>query len=1059
MLKSLMEKLTEIQNMKEDREVTTHIGKYGTEYQGDEDDEDDDGEPKKKAAPAGEKRGRGRPRKDADNTGHVAKHEVDTEMPAWLKGGDAPKGKPDKKAVKKHSLKDWFEHMDAKMLAEAEAEKSAFKKPNNPNRTPMDSARALAQKGMAAAKMKPGEKIAEVGATARKIIPGLGKMQAKVAAGKHRADAYDIARTDMNPKDRGPTDPDQEYWHPNSQANREHKRATNFDRIARGDSPFKIAEMETTGGSTQPQKYTTAPSKPGGMDIKDQQGKVVATANNAQAAKAFTDGGIRMTTPDDIQEEGVAEGSGSSSPTRVMKKYLPKGMWDSILSHSGKSKHDNADGSKTSNVWRLRNLTRSWQGQEFDAWKKAVEQELGNGYKVTSEWPTPSVRHIQMNDISAQQGMAEGGGVDKKAMLNKLLSTHKYEKVLAITKQEDPQLYSSLKSVLGNADKHWRILNKATQKMNTIPLQDNKTLDHLEAVARDNQDMAEFYVHRAMKLLNGSAENNMAEADQPPTDSLMSPMSEARAKADEKKKCPPMSHIKKMCQDGKTVAEICKMHPDCNQKELKQMVADCKSKLEEGAKPDFLDLDKDGNKKEPMKKAAKDKNKTVKEDAKPDFLDLDKDGNKKEPMKKAAADKGGDKKVGKKGMSAAQEKFFGKKKTVKEGAEHNHQAAHSEGKAHGLRGHSHCGNNYEDMEEARCYHEGFKEGLDEKHGHQYLDEEEIPMVAGPGNMFDEEEMYEEDNPFFMADPRTPIGGLEAPFSSHVDEMMNTIAFESLDRQLNALLDEGMTVSISKGQQGSPDSVSVTASDADSDKLLALVKQAGLGLFGGDEATMHPGATGSNMPSQSAPGSDIAVVDDHDDMMSLIKKVTDGHDDHGHEAGEETCESCGGMMEEGHSCREAVDEEETEDQMTDEVAEETNPSDNDEPAEEETDATRDAALATAAGKNFADTDSPLEEEGMDSVENTPNNDGMNSVERGEDEYADEEDLEESLANGADDTFESDIDFMTKVISGGLNGQKSTGQSTIPVVASQESRLGNPMRESTDLLKDWKKLAGM
>jgi hypothetical protein len=43
-----------------------------------------------------------------------------------------------------------------------------------------------------------------------------------------------------------------------------------------------------------------------------------------------------------------------------------------------------------------------------------------------------------------------------------------------------------------------------------------------------------------------------------------------------KKKCPPMSHIKKMCKDGKSLAEICKMHPDCNQKELKQMVADCK---------------------------------------------------------------------------------------------------------------------------------------------------------------------------------------------------------------------------------------------------------------------------------------------------------------------------------------------------------------------------------------------------------------------------------------------------------------------------------------------------
>jgi hypothetical protein len=59
--------------------------------------------------------------------------------------------------------------------------------------------------------------------------------------------------------------------------------------------------------------------------------------------------------------------------------------------------------------------------------------------------------------------------------------------------------------------------------------------------------------------------------------------------------------------------------------------------VKEAAKPDFLDMDKDGDKKEPMKKAAKDTK--VKEGAKPDFLDMDKDGNKKEPMKKAVADK------------------------------------------------------------------------------------------------------------------------------------------------------------------------------------------------------------------------------------------------------------------------------------------------------------------------------------------------------------------------------------------------------------------------------------
>ena len=61
------------------------------------------------------------------------------------------------------------------------------------------------------------------------------------------------------------------------------------------------------------------------------------------------------------------------------------------------------------------------------------------------------------------------------------------------------------------------------------------------------------------------------------------------------------------------------------------------TKKPKGSKPDFLDLDKDGNKTEPMKSAAKTA-KSMKEAAKPDYIDLDKDGNKKETMKKAAKD-------------------------------------------------------------------------------------------------------------------------------------------------------------------------------------------------------------------------------------------------------------------------------------------------------------------------------------------------------------------------------------------------------------------------------------
>jgi len=88
----------------------------------------------------------------------------------------------------------------------------------------------------------------------------------------------------------------------------------------------------------------------------------------------------------------------------------------------------------------------------------------------------------------------------------------------------------------------------------------------------------------------------------------------------------------------------------------------------------FLSL-VEAKKKEAEKKSVKGKKAEEKMDeakgSKPDFLDVDKDGDKKEPMKKAAkeAGKGGGKEDSKKGMSAKQAKYFGKKKTVKESVE------------------------------------------------------------------------------------------------------------------------------------------------------------------------------------------------------------------------------------------------------------------------------------------------------------------------------------------------------------------------------------------------------
>jgi hypothetical protein len=92
-----------------------HRGSYGTEYQGDSDDEDDDG--KKKSKPE-VKRGRGRPKKGSDSsTGEVKKWDTDT-LASWIIG-NKPKTLPKGVSTTKHKLKDWMERVEATVLAES----------------------------------------------------------------------------------------------------------------------------------------------------------------------------------------------------------------------------------------------------------------------------------------------------------------------------------------------------------------------------------------------------------------------------------------------------------------------------------------------------------------------------------------------------------------------------------------------------------------------------------------------------------------------------------------------------------------------------------------------------------------------------------------------------------------------------------------------------------------------------------------------------------------------------------------------------------------------------
>jgi len=515
--------------------------------------------------------------------------------------------------------------------------------------------------------------------------------------------------------------------------------------------------------------------------------------------------------------------------------------------------------------------------------------------------------------------------------------------------------------------------------------------------------------------------------------------------------------------------------------------------------------------------------------AKPDFPDIDGDGDEKESMKKAAADKkktGSADKKSSAGLTAAQKKLpaglqkaVAKKKAVKEGANPT-EAARLLGKAHAM-GKDPFACKYEaGTPEAQAYLDGYKEGLDECYGSggDMGMQQDIGMMPGMDSMVSQDSMM---------DSPSPRGGSEFAFGGF-DEVSDDdmMAFESWDRELNALLNEGkmkeididmkemsdaqfkkehgkskadmkkelsgdakkpvkegISVSVSKGQQGSPDSVTVSAQDSDADALLAMIKQAGLGLFGGDE----PSGYGSPVSAATQP---IGDVGDHDSMMALIKKMSstgndyedeESQDDqHAHGHPDAACDNCGSATCEGGSCSSSsketmMGEVQTPDQMEFEVAEDSAGQDEEEmtTADEDSEAKEDQALATADANS--DDEEEINEgqmkrmaydkaESMDKEEyiSWAADNGMDrseAIEFWNNVNDDDEKLNEwandagytGSENTKDNTFEQDIEFMTRIISGGLNGPKKD-QTTLPHTRVK-------VDESRQAINDWKKLSGI
>jgi len=310
----------------------------------------------------------------------------------------------------------------------------------------------------------------------------------------------------------------------------------------------------------------------------------------------------------------------------------------------------------------------------------------------------------------------------------------------------------------------------------------------------------------------------------------------------------------------------------------------------------------------------------------------------------------------------------------------------------------------------------------------------------------------------LTDPKTTTGLMKdlskkSPFALE-GKNMKDMQVESWEKELNSLLNEGITVSSSTGQQGSPDSVSINATDSDAQELLAIVRQAGLGVFGGGDKPTS--AYGAPMDAHGAepeghgvePEVSPDVVGDGDDMLALIKKMT------GIETGAEAPAQGGELEvtsdyedEEGaEDSGEEYDDEEGSDEPTDDSGEE------DSGEEEEVDEGNKYAYnvlkAKQAGKKEADLDGDGDMEKVKEEEATCESCGVVESSCG----CDHEQVEENFSNdvGGDAMADTEMMKLKALLSMGNDMHKMKHNNTV----------GNPTQVAfQESINDWKKLSGI
>lgn len=1162
--------------------------KFDTDEEGDEKKDD-----KKKAEPA-VKRGRGRPKKGADSeTGQVAKYANAPALQSFMVG-NLPKGKLPGKPGKKHSIKEWIEEVEAKYVAEASPGQQLTVKPMPGAAQLVDPAsnKVMATGDAAAVKNIQGavaqgkvqmrgaqEEMTEGGqdysakkARAGKDIGKPGKQFAKIAKGA--AERYGS----------------EESGERVAGAVLKNLRSVKKEGVAEGSILKSIRRgLQGWGGGVTPAGIKKRSSEYSDDELRsmsaghDELRRVRASTPMPTEVPKHSPAGLQKRVLDremkkrGLGEEGVAEGKQHLAELKVSEvngvekifadtpqlipiwnkyKHLDTGGGENVIKNIRQAFPSMSDKEVKELAYEFHADHDPWYRGGYGAVEAAftIKRHLEQQKQQTAQAPQRAnqiMRQAQQNLGSMyEQGVAEGivddmpadsmvGTMDKIRGDAKSQRYHYLQKLLKQSK--NPKTIAQIKA----------LLTKELKQGVAEGSLDEVSLD----LAKQARDKAEYYVDMDYDDMRdrpyGYSEKQRSKFQR------YIDKKEPRAKGD-RDWDPPKKGVAEGSSDDLVYISVDRVEAFEDWMDSEGLETNV-PKTDEGTYVvyDYSNADyrskmyaSDWNEKEGVAEAeipssqvdmgaglGAGRSKTTFEGRKPDFLDLDKDKNKKESMSAAAKD--------------------AKKKKKMNESSHRHSSARLLGKAHALAKEAYnC--KYDDLDEVRMYHEGYKEGLDECYGqgvYEMAPPATVPGMASAAMSMPsmEEDMFDEgfmdsvkgmfgkkpatapstgqqssrtrlpDSPFELDDypfpkgpaaklppgyipPKSPhqgepstafrgpmmpdsrqvkadadlmdytlaregnkftgalkdtpkggkfsLGGKSFTDTSDLDEM--SLAFESLDKQLKSLLEseevnEGMTVSISKGQQGMPDAVTVSAQDGEADALLSIIKQAGLGLFGDDQQNGYGVPDGSDAAHSHG---DIKVVGDHDGMMSIMKKLAgteqqgsedyaDEEDhDHGHENQGETCEACG---ESDCQCEDQmVDEVENYDQEGEEVAED-NPPDSgaaETTADENAEASEDMALANSDEKS-------------DTITTNEGGDGGEASEEEEEQVTEwANDAGEKAKDFDDESFVTDMDFMTRVISGGLNKPKSTGQTTVPVVASQHDRM-----VTHESIADWKKLAGL